>query len=287
MSETPRRRRSERYHTAAAQESPMPVPTPAAQPVRQPETPPPAMQRMRRPQPVPPVPEKPDKPKTPWWGWALLTAAALAVIGQYTAGWMLQAYLNQKEQERVRAHQQLIDRHPTGYTDWIRRYSEENNLQPAFVQAIILNESSYRADAVSSVGARGLMQLMPDTAKWIAGKLKDPQYAFENLFDAETNIRYGTWYLGYLAKLFGGDPVLVASAYHAGQGEVSRWLSDPAMSQDGRTLLIENMKEGPTKTYVGRVTKDYAIYHALANEQAAVAAAASDAAAAGAAGEGR
>lgn len=283
MSETPRRRRSDRYKTDTVPPAEVKAerPAPPAQPA-----PPPPMQRMRRPEPIPKAPEKPEPPKVAWWGWALLICAALAVIGQYTAGWLMQAYLNQREQERVQAHLRLIERHPTGYTDWIEQYSRENNLQPAFVQAIILNESSYRTDAVSSVGARGLMQLMPDTAEWIAGKLKDQQYSFENMFDAETNIRYGTWYLGYLAKLFGGDPILVSSAYHAGQGTVGQWLNDPQMSSDGKTIALENMKEGPTKTYAGRVTRDYAIYHALANEQTARAAAALDGADADAAGAG-
>lgn len=101
---------------------------------------------------------------------------------------------------------------------------------------IILNESSYRTDAESSVGARGLMQLMPDTAEWIAGKLDVENYSFAMMYDAETNLRFGTWYLGYLGKLFQGDPTLVACAFHAGQGEVRGWLSDPALSEDGVTL---------------------------------------------------
>ncbi|MGN0746937.1 MAG: hypothetical protein ACI4ML_09715, partial [Aristaeellaceae bacterium] len=64
-------------------------------------------------------------------------------------------------------------------------------------------------------------------------------------------------------KLFRGDPVAVACAYHAGQSTVASWLSDRSISPDGITLPLENLPNGPTKTYAGRVTQDYGIYDAL------------------------
>ena len=144
------------------------------------------------------------------------------------------------------------------------------------VAAIIRNESSFRTDAESSVGARGLMQLMPDTAEWIAGKIGDSNYSFDHLYDAETNIRYGCWYLNYLSKLFRGDAVLVSSAYHAGQTTVTRWLSDKSISSDGVTIPVDKLPDGPTKQYAGRVTTSYGIYEALLypNESAEAAGAA-------------
>ena len=69
-----------------------------------------------------------------------------------------------------------------------------------------------RPKAESSVGARGLMQLMPDTAEWVAGKLKIRDYAFDRMWDPESNIRFGCWYLNYLSNLFRGDLVCVACA---------------------------------------------------------------------------
>ena len=145
----------------------------------------------------------------------------------------------------------------------IEKYASQYNLQPAFVTAIIRNESSFRRDAESDAGARGLMQLMPDTSEWIAGKLDVENFSFDMMYDAETNIRFCCWYLGYLSKLFRGDPVLVTSAYHAGQTTVTRWLSDRSMSPDGRTIPLDNLMDGPTKTYAGRVTLAYGIYQAL------------------------
>ncbi|MBE5804973.1 MAG: lytic transglycosylase domain-containing protein [Clostridiales bacterium] len=180
----------------------------------------------------------------------------------------MRAYIVQQQRAREAAYQKVLDNHPIYHMDLIERYANENNLQPAFVAAIILNESSFRTNAESGIGARGLMQLMPDTAEWIAGKLGDTHYSFDRMYEAEPNIRYGCWYLNYLSRLFRGDPVTVAAAYHAGQTTVTGWLDDPAMSPDGLKLSLEGMKDGPTKTYAGRVTQAYAIYDAIYYQEA-------------------
>lgn len=187
----------------------------------------------------------------------LLLCAAL-----FTGEVMMNNYLTQQQEARKAAYQQVVTRHPIQYQDLIEHYAAEYNLQPAFVSAIILNESSFNTAAESSVGARGLMQLMPDTAGDIARKLgMGNDY---DLWDAETNIRFGCYYLNYLSTLFGGDAVVVASAYHAGQGTVRNWLANSSYSPDGRTLQLDAMPDDwPTKTYAGRVTRDYAIYDAL------------------------
>ena len=98
------------------------------------------------------------------------------------------------------------------------------------------------------------------------------------MYEAEQNIRYGCWYLNYLSKLFRGDPVTVAAAYHAGQSTVTGWLSDGALSPDGLRLELSAMKDGPTKTYAGRVTQAYAIYDALYYQTASAADAVPDSA---------
>ena len=157
--------------------------------------------------------------------------------------------------------QSTVMTYPVEYVDLIRRYSEENGVNPAYTAAVILAESSYRPEAVSSVNAQGLMQILPSTGEWLAGKY-DEAYVEGCLFDPETNIRYGCWYLGFLAQRFQGDPVSVACAYHAGQGEISSWLTNPSISSDGMTMKIDRLPEGPTKTYAGRVTRDYGIYQA-------------------------
>ena len=158
---------------------------------------PPAMARPKRPASTP---EKRRKAgyRMPWWITACIVGLMFVSLALLAAQNMMQAYLTQRQQEREAAYQAVVDAHPMYYTDLIARYAEEYNLRPAFVTAIILNESSFRTDAESNVGARGLMQLMPDTAEWIAGKLDVSGYSFERMYDAESNIRFGTWYLNYL-----------------------------------------------------------------------------------------
>lgn len=224
-----------------------------------PEEPPPAMERARRPAAAPrkPVHRMPARLTTTI---VLLLLLAMALLAAQS---LMMAYLTQQEQAKAEAHQAVVDAHPIYYTDLIQRYAEEYNLQPAFVCAIIMNESSFRKDAMSSAGARGLMQLMPDTAEWIAGKLDVEGYHFDRMFDPESNIRFGCWYLNYLSRLFRGDPILIACAYHAGQSNVTSWLSNSAYSQDGLTIPLDKIPMADSKTYAGRVTRDYGIYDAL------------------------
>ena len=221
-----------------------------------------------------PVPEMVERPasarrapsrrkaawRLPAWLMALLITCTSVLAVAFTAQCLMSAYLVRR-QDQHRAEQQAIDEsYPLLYRELIEKYAESYNLRPAYVSAIIRNESSFRPDVNSSAGARGLMQLMPDTAEWIAHKLKIEGYAFERMYDPESNIMFGCWYLNYLSRLFGGDPVSVTCAYHAGQGEIASWLSNASYSPDGRTLTVERLPEGPTRQYAGRVTRDDGIY---------------------------
>lgn len=219
-----------------------------------------------------------------WLTWTIV-GLCIVLLGLLAAHYLMQAYLTTRAEEWETARQNTLSYYHVvegengnsiTYQSLIERYAAEYNLRPAFVAAIIRNESSFRTDAESSVGARGLMQLMPDTAEWIAGKIGDSNYSFDHLYDAETNIRYGCWYLNYLSKLFRGDAVLVSSAYHAGQTTVTRWLSDKSISSDSVTIPVDKLPDGPTKQYAGRVTTSYGIYEALLypNESAEAAGAA-------------
>ena len=150
--------------------------------------------------------------------------------------------------------------YPMEYTELIRSHAAEQGLEPAYVAAVILAESSYNPQAVSSVNAQGLMQIMPETGEWIAGKF-DERYVEGCLFDPDTNIRYGCWYLGYLLRRYDGDKTCSTAAYHSGQGTVDGWLKNPEYSADGRTL---NVIGGPrANTYVGRVLEYYEKYTEL------------------------
>lgn len=226
-----------------------------------------------------------DSNRLPVWLTWTIVGLCIVLLGLLAAHYLMQAYLTTRAAEWETARQNTLSYYHVvegengnsiTYQSLIERYAAEYNLRPAFVAAIIRNESSFRTDAESSVGARGLMQLMPDTAEWIAGKIGDSNYSFDHLYDAETNIRYGCWYLNYLSKLFRGDAVLVSSAYHAGQTTVTRWLSDKSISSDGVTIPVDKLPDGPTKQYAGRVTTSYGIYEALLypNESAEAAGAA-------------
>ena len=143
------------------------------------------------------------------------------------------------------------------YEDLIRSCAAENGLDPAYVASVVMAESSYRPDAVSRVDARGLMQIMPETGEWIAGKLGE-EFDAEKLFDPETNLRYGCWYLGWLMRKYSGDKATASAAYFQGHGTVDRWLADPALSKDGLTLSDYGTEA--TRTYVERILRYYEKY---------------------------
>ena len=199
--------------------------------------------------------------KAPWLGMAVF-AAVMAVVVLWVMGMKYENQTLQILDERAAQEAKIADSHPLRYEALIAEKSEKYNLSPAFIAAIMLNESSFRADATAeSTGARGLMQLMDDTAEWIHGKMDIAEpYRFDSMYEPDMNAEFGCWYLHYLSDLFGGDPVLVAAAFHAGQGEVRNWLNTAAYSPDGRTVAIDKIPFSDTRRYVTRVMNAYAAY---------------------------
>ena len=154
-----------------------------------------------------------------------------------------------------------LSRYPMTYAPEIRAAAAEFSLDPAYVASVVLAESSFDAEAVSSVGAIGLMQIMPATGEWIAGKLEDEPFDVQRLYQPEVNLRYGCWYLRFLLDRYDGDMYTASTAYHQGQGRVDQWLEDPQYSQDGRTLTA--ISSAVTDTYVNRIMESYAHYQEL------------------------
>lgn len=148
-------------------------------------------------------------------------------------------------------------KYPVLYTAEITAAAEANAIPAPYIAAVIMAESSYDPRATSSVGAMGLMQIMPDTGSWIAGKFGE-EVEGEALYDAATSIRYGAWYLGFLMNRYSGDMRCATAAYHAGQGTVDKWLADPEYSPDGSTLA--KIGYDSTATYVERVLRYYEYY---------------------------
>lgn len=149
-------------------------------------------------------------------------------------------------------------RYKLDYTDEIAKYAEEFGVAPSFVTAVIYTESGFKPGATSHAGARGIMQVMPETGAWIAEKLSVSDFNADMLYEPEVSIRFGCWYLAYLIKQFDGELMTAAAAYNAGPGAVSGWLADQSYTEDGRTLTDIPYPE--TKGYVERVAAARAAY---------------------------
>ena len=160
----------------------------------------------------------------------------------------------------MRRPETTVQLYPMTYETELRANAAANGLDPALPAAVILAESSYMPEAVSEANAQGLMQLLPSTAEWVAGKF-DEAYLEGCLFEPDTNIKYGCWYLGYLIRRFDGNLTCAIAAYHAGQGTVDGWLANPEYSPNGATL--QTIPSGATDTYVKRVLKYYEKYKEL------------------------
>lgn len=114
--------------------------------------------------------------------------------------------------------------YPLEYDGYIVKYSKEYHLDPTFVAAVIYSESRFNKDSISRMGARGLMQIMPATARTIAEKLAEADFNIDQLLDPETNIRYGCWYLNYLFANYPGNQNAVLAAYNGGGAVGDRYL---------------------------------------------------------------
>ena len=152
-------------------------------------------------------------------------------------------------------------RYAIHYEQQIAHYAQKNGLDPYLVCAMIFCESSFKSDARSSVGALGLMQIMPETGAWLAHKVGIDDFDASMLYDPQVNMELGCWYLAFLLDRYAGDRQCAVAAYHGGQGNMDGWLQDPSISADGKTL--DNIPEGETKKYTNRVLKVYEIYQQL------------------------
>lgn len=155
--------------------------------------------------------------------------------------------------------------YPISYQNLIDKYSKQFNVDPYLIAAMINVESRYDKDAMSHKEARGLMQISSSTGLWGAEALSIEDFQLEMLFDPETNIRIGTWYLDMLSKEFGNNPQLILAAYNGGSGNVGKWLKNSQYSDDGKSLKKIPFEE--TKAYVEKVSKNYNIYRILYKDE--------------------
>jgi soluble lytic murein transglycosylase len=146
-------------------------------------------------------------------------------------------------------------RYPLSYEHIVVGHARNYELDPALLAAVIYRESKFHANARSSSGAIGLMQLLPDTAKGIAVHTGGSRFQVSDLYDPEINVRYGAFYLRRLLTKY-GDPRLALAAYNAGQTNVDGWIAE------GKDIVFPETRE-----YVEDVLETRDIYaHAYADE---------------------
>lgn len=131
-------------------------------------------------------------------------------------------------------------------------------MDPHLVAAIIRTESRFYSRAQSQVGARGLMQIMPKTAFWIAEQMKIEDFDEEKLYDPLYNISIGIWYLAYLDKAFEGDWPKILAAYNAGENNVKKWINEKTWT--GELQDIVQIPFAETREYIDKVIFAYQIY---------------------------
>jgi soluble lytic murein transglycosylase len=163
------------------------------------------------------------------WGWhdqAIMTAALQRLFNDYA----------------------LL--YPQPFDRQVRAASQLSKLPPELIYSVMRQESLYRPDAVSAAGARGLLQLVPDTARRTAAAWKQPRPKPEALFDPDVAIVLGAAHLSELIDRFGGQTLVALAAYNAGPNAASRWVPQQPVEAD---VWIENIPYNETRTYVQRI----------------------------------
>ena len=143
-----------------------------------------------------------------------------------------------------------------------------NNINISFIHGIIRQESNFKFNAISSVGATGFMQIMPDTAKMLCKDLRITYNYYKLKHDIQYNLRLGSFYIDKLLNYFNGSKVLTIASYNAGDGNVKKWIKgygDPRDYDDIDRILdwIESIPFGETRNYVKRVLENIVVYDTI------------------------
>lgn len=148
-------------------------------------------------------------------------------------------------------------RYPTPYREYLQKASRARAIDEAWVYGIIRQESRFMHYAKSSVGAGGLMQVMPATAKWIAKKLGWSTYHDGMLHDIDTNVNLGTYYMRYTLDTFNGQEAMATAAYNAGPSRARRWAASTPLEG---AIYTETIPFGETRNYVKKVLANAHMY---------------------------
>ena len=150
--------------------------------------------------------------------------------------------------------------HPMPHQNEVVTYSRQAGIDPAWAYGIMRQESRFVSSARSGVGASGLMQIMPDTAKYIARNLGET-YSASRANSGDTNIRYGTWYMSDIMGKLYNQPVLATAGYNAGPNKAKRW--QPVYGSLAADQYVESIAYPETRNYVKRVMENATIYSSL------------------------
>lgn len=158
--------------------------------------------------------------------------------------------------EKTKVTHDFVMRYPTPYRKIMDTYVRENDLDEAWVYGLIRQESRFVSSARSGVGASGLMQVMPSTAKWIAKRLGMDSYNQGMINELDTNIQFGTHYLRYALDQMDGQALMATAAYNAGPGRARRWATEP---MEG-AIYAETIPFSETRGYVQKVMSNAYFY---------------------------
>jgi soluble lytic murein transglycosylase len=169
--------------------------------------------------------------------------------------------------ERTRTEIDFSQRFPMPYRDAVLKRSAEIGLDPAYVYGLIRQESRFVMEARSGVGASGLMQVMPPTARWTARKIGLVDFKPHQISDRDTNIAIGTGYLKLVLDSFSGSMPLAAAAYNAGPSRPRSWRGQTGAQVLDAAVWAENIPFPETRDYVKKVLSNTTSYAALISGQ--------------------
>ena len=152
--------------------------------------------------------------------------------------------------------------YPIQYAEYVTYYADKYDIDPLMLYAFIRTESNFNPRADSDAGARGLMQITEVTFDWIKSKIAPTEdLTFEDLYDPETNIRFGSYFVSYCLLRYQDDLATAAAAYHSGWGTVDDLLAQSQYSADGKTL--DHYPYPQMRLYVKKITSSYQHYQEI------------------------
>jgi soluble lytic murein transglycosylase len=185
------------------------------------------------------------------WAWAMRSLNDKQLIAAAEVAFREEWYdIAINTAEKTTLTHDFAMRYPTPYREKMQAYVRENDLDEAWVYGLIRQESRFISYARSGVGAAGLMQVMPATAKWIAKRMGLDDYHHGMINQLDTNIQFGTHYLRYALDQMDGQSLMATAAYNAGPGRARKWATEQPLEG---AIYAETIPFSETRNYVQKV----------------------------------